>query len=68
VFFNIIGFIGIYLLPLICILFVVKSVDLAKQIKKGDLNTANNTAWVAITFTIIVYTLVTFSWMNNGEL
>ncbi|MFD2444111.1 hypothetical protein ACFSO7_08965 [Bacillus sp. CGMCC 1.16607] len=63
-FFDIIGFIGIYLLPLICIIFVVKSVDLAKQIKNGDTNTENNTTWVAITFTIIVYTLVTFSWMS----
>jgi hypothetical protein len=64
-FFGIIAFIGVYLMPLICILFVVKSVDLVKQIKNGDSDTAKNTAWVAITFTIIIYTLVTFAWVNN---
>ncbi len=64
-FFGIIGFIGVYLMPLICILFIVRSVDLAKQIKKGDTDTAKNTTWVAITFTIIIYTLVTLAWINN---
>lgn len=46
-----------YLLPITCIVFVVKSVALAKQIKRGDQVTDINTIIVSITFTIIVCTI-----------
>lgn len=58
---TIMAFIAIYLMPILCIVFINKSVELVKQIKRGDEQTANLTAWVAITFTLIVYTLVWIS-------
>lgn len=51
-------FIATYLLPFISIAFVINSISLAKKIKKGDGNTAPNTFWVTLTFTIIVCCIV----------
>lgn len=47
-----------YLTPIIAIIFFVNCVSLAKKIKKGDDNTANNTAWGAIMFGFIVFSLI----------
>lgn len=55
---SIMVFVGVYLMPILCIIFIVKGVELAKQIKRGNENTANLTVWVSITFTLIVYSFV----------
>ncbi|HAF0292652.1 MULTISPECIES: hypothetical protein [unclassified Bacillus (in: firmicutes)] len=56
----IMDFISIYLLPVVSIIFIVKGVELAKQIK-GNEDTEENTVWVAISFTIIIYCFVWLS-------
>ncbi|MFD1739427.1 hypothetical protein ACFSCX_23380 [Bacillus salitolerans] len=55
---SLMAFVGVYLMPILCIIFIVKGVELAKQIKRDNENTANLTAWVAISFTLIVYSFV----------
>lgn len=47
-----------YLTPIVAIIFFVNCVGLAKKIKKGDTDTANNTGWGAITFSFIVTAIV----------
>ncbi|CAH0294745.1 hypothetical protein CW306_26985 [Bacillus sp. BA3] len=51
-------FIAIYLTPILCIVFIVASVGLAKKIKRDKEDTAIHTFWVTISFTLIVYSLV----------
>ncbi|WP_096153283.1 MULTISPECIES: hypothetical protein [Bacillus] len=50
--------IAIYATPFLCLILVLNSVTLAKKIKKGDENTASNTTWIAVSFTLITYSLV----------
>lgn len=57
--FGIMQWVAVYLTPILSIVFVLNSVGLALKIKKGDENIAGNTAWVTITFTLIMYSLVT---------
>ncbi|MBM7569943.1 hypothetical protein [Aquibacillus albus] len=45
-------------MPILCIVLVLNSVGLALKIKDGDENIAGNTAWITITFTLIMYSLV----------
>jgi len=53
--------VAVYLMPILCIVFIMKSVELAKQIKRGNENTANLTVWVTVSFTLIMYSLVWIS-------
>ena len=46
------------LTPIIAIIFFVNCVALAKKIKKGDEDTANNTGWGAVMFGFIVLTII----------
>ena len=55
------AFVAVYLMPILCIVFIMKSVELAKQIKRGNENTANITVWVTVSFTLIVYSFVWIS-------
>lgn len=55
---NLLLFVSVYLTPFLCVALVIKSVKLAKQIKKGDDHTEANTAWVAVLFTLIVYPFI----------
>jgi len=55
------AFVAVYLMPILCIVFIMKSVELAKQIKRGIENTANITVWVTVSFTLIVYSFVWIS-------
>jgi hypothetical protein len=48
----------IYLTPIIAILFFINCVSLAKKIKKGDENTANNTGWGAVMLGYIIFALI----------
>lgn len=51
-------FIAVFVTPFLSIIFVLNSVTLAKKIKKGEEKTGNNTTWIAISFTLITYSLV----------
>jgi hypothetical protein len=51
-------FVFIYLTPIIAIIFFVNCVSLAKKIKNGDDNTANNTGWGAVMFGYIVLAII----------
>ncbi|MCL7749584.1 hypothetical protein [Halalkalibacter alkaliphilus] len=55
---GIMQWIALYFMPFLCIAFVLSSVNLAKKIKNGDEDTGSNTAWVTVTFTLIIYSLV----------
>jgi len=57
-------FLFVYVTPIIAILFFVNCVTLAKKIKNGDGNTANNTVWGAIMFGYIIFSLI-FSALFN---
>lgn len=48
----------IYLTPIISLLFFIDCVSLAKKIKQGNPNTANNTVWGAIMFGYIIFALM----------
>ncbi|NIK12610.1 hypothetical protein [Alkalibacillus almallahensis] len=50
--------VAIYLMPILCIAFVLNTVFLAEKIKNGDEDKDRNTVWVAITFTLIVYSFM----------
>ncbi|WP_088044602.1 hypothetical protein [Bacillus sp. EAC] len=50
------SFIGIYLMPILCVALIFCSVELAIKIKKGVEDTLNLTIVVAVLFTLIVYT------------
>ena len=52
------GFVIVYLTPLVAIIFFVNVVALAKKIKNGDENTANNTGWGALMFGFIVFSII----------
>ncbi|RSL29304.1 hypothetical protein D7Z54_32030 [Salibacterium salarium] len=55
---GIMQWVALYFMPFLCVAFVVSSVNLAKKIKNGEEDTGGNTAWVAVTFTLIMYSLV----------
>lgn len=57
-------FLFVYVTPIIAILFFVNCVSLAKKIKKGDGNTANNTGWGAIMFGYIIFSLIMAALLN----
>jgi hypothetical protein len=44
--------------PVIAIIFFLNCVALAKKIKNGDEDTANNTGWGALMFGYIVFALL----------
>jgi len=48
------------LMPFFCAGFVLNCVSLAKKINKGEEDTARNTFWAATTFTLIMYSLISF--------
>ncbi|MET3683471.1 hypothetical protein ABID56_001566 [Alkalibacillus flavidus] len=50
--------VAVYLMPILCFAFVLNTVFLAEKIKNGDEDKDKNTFWVAITFTLIVYSFV----------
>ena len=58
---SLMAFVAIYLMPILCIVFIMKSIELAKQIKRGNENTANITIWITVSFTLIVYSFVWIS-------
>jgi ABC-type nickel/cobalt efflux system permease component RcnA len=58
-------FIFAFLTPIIAICFFINCVTLAKKIKNGDTNTANNTGWGAVMFGFIVFSLIWSSLMLN---
>ncbi|UYZ21170.1 hypothetical protein [Mesobacillus jeotgali] len=45
------------LMPIICIVFVLNCVSIAKKIRTGE-NTAKNTVWITITFILIIYSIM----------
>ncbi|KRE31634.1 hypothetical protein [Paenibacillus sp. Soil522] len=47
-----------YLTPIVSIIFFVNCVELAKKIKNGDKNTANNTGWGAVMFGFIIFSII----------
>ncbi|KUP06307.1 hypothetical protein Q75_09210 [Bacillus coahuilensis p1.1.43] len=53
-------FIALFINPLFCCILVLKSVALVKQIHQGNYDTGENTAWVTISFTLIVTSI---TWM-----
>ncbi|WP_442599939.1 hypothetical protein [Neobacillus sp. D3-1R] len=53
-----------YLTPIVAIIFFVNCVSLAKKIQKGDENTANHTAWGALMFGYIVFSIMLFTSLN----
>ncbi|MBM7691600.1 hypothetical protein JOC77_001007 [Peribacillus deserti] len=55
---KIMQWVALNIMPFLCITFILNCVSLAKKIKKGDENTAKNTIWVTITFTLIMYSLI----------
>lgn len=55
------GYIFIFFTPVVAIIFFINCVSLAKKIKKGDENTANNTGWGAIMFAYIIFTIIACS-------
>ncbi|MDQ0159828.1 hypothetical protein J2S77_001814 [Alkalibacillus salilacus] len=56
--FGILQMIAVFLMPILCIVFVLNTVSLALKIKKGKENIAGNTTCITITFTLIMYSLV----------
>lgn len=52
------GFIFLYITPIIAIVFFVNCVALAKKIKNGDEDTVNNTFWGALMFGFIVFSII----------
>jgi hypothetical protein len=58
------GFLVLYVTPIIAIVFFINCVSLAKKIQKGDQNTANNTGWGAIMFSYIIFTLIWAGLLN----
>jgi len=51
-------FLMVYLTPIVSIIFFVNCVAIAKKIKNGDENTANNTGWGAVMFGFIIFMIV----------
>ncbi|URN92855.1 MAG: hypothetical protein NAG76_13480 [Candidatus Pristimantibacillus lignocellulolyticus] len=52
------AFIIVFITPIVAIMFFVNVVSLAKKIKKGDENTANNTGWGALMLGYIVFSII----------
>ncbi|WP_318505934.1 hypothetical protein [Bacillus sp. T3] len=50
------GFISIYLMPILAIIFCLNLVEILKKIKK-DQPTAMNTFWLTISFVLIVWSI-----------
>ena len=48
----------VYLTPIVSIIFFVNCVAIAKKIKNGDENTANNTGWGAVMFGYIIFMII----------
>jgi hypothetical protein len=47
-----------YSVPIVSIIFFINCVELAKKIKNGDENTANNTGWGAVMFGFIIFSII----------
>lgn len=58
-------FISLYITPIIAIVFFINCVALAKKIKHGNQNTANNAAWGAIMFGFIVFSIIWSTLMHK---
>lgn len=50
------SFIGIYLMPVLCIVFCLNLVSLLKKIR-DEKETEKNTFWLTVSFSLIVYTI-----------
>lgn len=49
--------IGFYFIPIFTIIFCVNLVEIIKKVKKDE-NIKNETKWLTISFTIIVYSII----------
>lgn len=49
-------FIGIYLMPILCIIFCLNLVSILKKVKQEEKTTAN-TFWITISFTLIMWSI-----------
>ncbi|MEC0094345.1 hypothetical protein [Paenibacillus macquariensis] len=48
----------LFLTPIVSIIFFVNCVAIAKKIKNGDEDTANNTGWGAVMFGYIIFMII----------
>lgn len=49
--------IGIYLMPILCVIFCLNLVSILKKVKHEEKTTAN-TFWLTISFTLIMWSIV----------
>lgn len=49
-------FVGMFLMPILCIIFCLNLVSILKKVKSEE-KTTSNTAWLTISFTLIVWSI-----------
>ncbi|MGP9043437.1 hypothetical protein [Cytobacillus kochii] len=54
------SFIGIYLMPVLCIVFGLNLVSLLKKIR-DEKETEKNTFWLTVSFSLIIYTIMSLA-------
>ncbi|MCM3322702.1 hypothetical protein [Cytobacillus kochii] len=54
------SFIGIYLMPVLCIVFCLNLVSLLKKIR-DEKETEKNTFWLTVSFSLIIYTIMSLA-------
>ncbi|MEW5570170.1 hypothetical protein [Rossellomorea marisflavi] len=56
-------YIGMYLTPILSIIFCLNLVTIMKKIKRDE-KTASNTFWLTLSFTLIAWTLVMITFLG----
>ena len=54
------SFIGFYLMPVLCIVFCLNLVSLLKKIR-DEKETGKNTFWLTVSFSLIIYTIMSLA-------
>ena len=56
------AFIGLFLMPILCIIFCLNLVSILKKVKHEEKTTVN-TVWLTISFTLIMWSI---AWLAAG--
>lgn len=56
------AFIGMFLMPILCVIFCLNLVSIFKKVKHEEKTTVN-TVWLTISFTLIMWSIV---WLTVG--
>ena len=57
------AFIGLFLMPILCIIFCLNLVSILKKVKHEEKTTVN-TVWLTISFTLIMWSI---AWLAAGS-